>query len=495
MRGVTEASQTPTACVPYTLVTDLAPRSRALVTVIVLCLGGMSVSLTQTLVVPIQGELPRLLHTSPSNAGWVVTITLLAAAVSMPISGRIGDIVGKQRVLVATAGALVVGSLVCAMSNSLLPMLTGRALQGVAMGFIPVGIALMREVTPPHITNTAIAAMSATLGVGAAIGLPLSAWVAQTFSWHALFWMSAILSGLIVLGVVVLVPHVRDAVGGSVDFVGAVGLALGLVGILVGVSKGHEWGWTSGRTLASIGGGVVVALVWARYELGKREPLVDLRISAQRPVLLTNLAATAVGFGMMAQSVVIPQLLQLPTSTGFGLGQSLLETGLWMAPGGLVMMAFAPLSSRLMTRIGARLTLMIGATVLGCGYLVGFFLMDAPWQMLISTCVASAGVGIGYAAMPTLIMGSVAITQAGAAVGVNALMRAIGTTSAAAVMATVLASSAASSGGLSKGAFETCFLIGAIAAFVGVGITALVPHVHTRAIKPVTPVELAEASA
>ena len=77
-----------------------------------------------------------------------------------------------------------------------------------------------------------------------------------------------------------------------------------------------------------------------------------------------------------------------------------------MAPGGLMMLVFAPVSSRLMTAVGPKLTLMIGAAVLGVGYLVAFFLMDAPWQLLVASCVASAGVGIGYAAMPTLIMGS-----------------------------------------------------------------------------------------
>ena len=458
--------------------------SRALLTVLVLCFGGMTVSLTQTLVVPIQGQLPTLLSTTPSNAGWVVTITLLAGAVSMVMSGRLGDLVGKQRVLVATASLLVIGSLISAMSDTLVPMLAGRALQGMALGFIPVGIALMREVTPPEMANTAIAAMSATLGVGGAIGLPLSAFVAQTFDWHAIFWMGAAFSSLMVLGVVALVPHRNDHAGGSLDLVGAVGLTIGLVATLIGVSKGNAWGWSSGRTLGSLVGGVVVLLVWGAYELRRREPLVNLRVSSSRPVLLTNLAAIAVGFGMMAQSIVVPQLLQLPSATGFGLDQSLLAAGLWMAPGGLVMMAFAPISGRLMTAIGPKQTLMIGATVLGLGYLISFFMMDAPWQLLIATSVAAAGVGIGYAAMPTLIMGNVAPREAGAAVGINALMRSIGTTTAAAVMVTVLTSSTTDFNGMSiptEGAYQLCFLIGAIAAFIGVALTAMVPHAHARA--------------
>src|SRR6478735_1251058 len=152
----------------------------AVLTVIVLCFSGMSVALMQTLVIPIQTELPEFLNTTPSNAAWVVTATLLGAAVAMPIAGRLADLFGKQRVLVGSSVLLFAGSLTCALSSTLGPVVAGRALQGLAMGFIPVGISLMREVVPPAMATTAVAAMSATLGVGGAIGLPLSAWIAET---------------------------------------------------------------------------------------------------------------------------------------------------------------------------------------------------------------------------------------------------------------------------------------------------------------------------
>ena len=90
---------------------------------------------------------------------------------------------------------------------------------------------------------------------------------------------------------------------------------------------------------------MVVLLLWGCYELRQQDPLVDLRTTARPPVLLTNIAAVAIGFGMMAQSIVVPQLLQMPSATGYGLGQSILAAGLWMAPGGLMMMLFAPVSS------------------------------------------------------------------------------------------------------------------------------------------------------
>jgi MFS family permease len=445
-------------------------RSSALLTVIFLCFSGMSVALMQTLVIPIQTELPDLLHTSPANASWVVTVTLLGAAVAMPIAGRLGDLFGKQRVLVGSSVLMLAGSLVCALSDSVVPVVSGRALQGLAMGFIPVGISLMREVVPPAMATTAVAAMSATLGVGGAIGLPLSAWIVQTGDWHALFWVASGLALLVGLGSWFVVPHVHDEHEGTFDIPGAAGLAVGLVAVLVGITKGNTWGWSSGRTLGSIALGVLVLLSWGWYELRRDEPLCDLRVTGRRPVLLTNIAAIAIGFGMMAQAIVFPQLLQLPEETGFGLGQSLLAAGLWMAPGGLMMLAFAPVASYLMRTFGPKYALALGAGVLGGGYLLSFFLTNAPWQILVASLVCSAGVGIGYAAMPTLIMDAVPMNEAGSAVGINALMRSIGTTVAAAVMAAILTGSA--TGIPTEGAFKLCFLVATIAA-VGGGLLAL----------------------
>lgn len=452
---------------------------RPLLTVAALCFGGLAAATTQTMVIPVQGELGRLLQTSEANASWVVTATLVAAAVAMPIAGRLGDIFGKQRVLVVNALLLLVGSVVCALSDTLLPMLAGRVLQGCAMGFIPLGIALMREVVPPRLAATGMAAMSATLGVGGAVGLPLAAWIVQDLSWHALFWVSAGLAAAVVAAVLLVVPHVDDAVGGRFDVVGALGLAIGLVAVLVAVSKGNEWGWIEGRTLGLLVAGILVLLVWGSYELRVIDPLCDLRVSARGPVLLTNLAAILIGFGMMASAIVVPRLLQAPAETGYGLDQSLLATGLWMAPGGLVMMAFSPVAGRLLHNLGARTTLMTGGAVLGAGYLFSVFLMAEPWQLLVASCITSAGVGIGYAAMPALILESVPASEAGSGVGINGLMRSIGTSVSSAAMAAILTAWTVDlAGGAlpAEGAFRLCFVVGAAAAFAGVVLAGLVPR-------------------
>ena len=456
--------------------------------------SSLSASLMQSLVIPIQPELPRMLDTAPSNAAWVVTATLLAGGVAMPVSGRLADLKGRKPVLLASAVLLLIGSLVCALGDSLAPVLVGRVLQGLAMGYIPVAISFVREVMPAHLRNAAVAGISATLGVGGALGLPLAAWIAQSYDWHALFWVASGLAAVMVLATAVALPHRPAASSGRLDVIGALGMAAGVVALLVGVSKGGSWGWTSPATIGAIVGGVIVLLLWGRFELRQASPLVDLRTTARRPILLTNIAAVLAGFGMMAQSIVMPQLLQAPGATGYGLGQTMLQAGMWMAPAGLMMLVFTPISSRMLDRLGGRATLATGMVVLAAGYALAFFLTGAPWQLMLASCVSSAGVGIAYAAMPTLIMENSPAAEAGAGVGLNSLMRSMGTTTAGAVMAIVLTSVTTTLGGAqipTLDAFRLCFALGAAAGLAAAVVTLCITRRRTPA-DPAVP-ELAEA--
>jgi MFS family permease len=456
----------------------------AIIAVLGFC--GIVTALMQTLVLPLVQSLPRLLGTSASNASWVITSTLLAGAVIVPISGRLGDMFGKRRMLVISLGVLSAGSVLCALTSSLVLMVAGRALQGAAMGAIPLGISIVRDELPKERVGSAVAAISATLGVGAAIGLPVSALIAQGGGWHMVFWASAAL-GIVALGLVLLLlPESSLRTPARFDALGALGLGIGLMALLLAITEGATWGWTSALTLGCFGASVVVLLGWAVIELRTSAPLADLRVTARPQVLFTNLASIMVGFSLFGMSLVFIQLLMAPHATGYGLAQSMLGAGLELAPAGIVMMLLAPVSALISARRGPKVTLMLGVLLMGAGFVAAFQLTAAVWQVTVVCMIIGAGIGIGFAAMPALILGAVPLTETAAANGLNSLMRSIGTSTSAAVMGTVLAHMTMKLGPVtlpSMGAFHAAFLISLAGAALAFLLAAAIPG-RTRAALP-----------
>lgn len=455
---------------------DRAPSPRLFVVVLATC--GLVAAFMQTLVIPLIPAFPRLLNASPTDASWVVTVTLVAGAVVMPVSGRLGDLYGKRKMLLISLGFLVAGSVLSALTSSLSLMVVGRGLQGCAMGAIPLGISIMRDELPPARVGAAISVMSSTLGVGGAIGLPVAALVAERADWHVLFWASAGLGLLCGLLIMLVVPESPVRTPAPFDYLGMVGLSVGLVCLLLPIVKGGEWGWGSGRTLGFAGAAVAVLLVWGAYQLRRRDPLVDLRVSSRRPVLFTNLASIMIGFALYSMALSFPQLLQAPSSTGYGLGLTMIQAGLCLAPNGVVMMLLSPVSARLIARYGPRATLMTGAITIAAGYGFATVLMDNAFELIIASIIVGGGVGIAYAAMPALIMGAVPISETASANGLNSLMRSVGTATSSAVMATMLAQLAITVGGVSVPSaegFRLSFVVAAAAALLGLALTAFVP--------------------
>ncbi|MFF8316530.1 MFS transporter [Streptomyces bobili] len=461
------------------------PTARAGGVVATLALAGVTAAIMQTLVTPLIAELPQILDTSSSNAAWVITVTLLAAAVCVPVVGRLGDLLGKRRMLLACAVPLIVGSVVCALASDVVTMIVGRGLQGMGMGMLPLGIALLRDVLPAEKLSSSIALVSASMGIGGGLGLPIAAAIAQYANWRVLFWGSAGMAVAVTLLIWFLIPDVpAGAKGQRFDLPGALGLAVGLVSLLLAVSKGADWGWGSATTLGLFATAVVVFVAWGFWETRTTDPLTDLRTTARPRVLLTNLASVFVGFAMYASMLVMPQLLQFPEVTGYGLGQSMLATGLWMAPGGIMMMFVSPLGGKLTNARGPKFTLVCGALVIAAGYGLSMALMGSAWGLMIVGIVINSGVGLAYGAMPALVMSSVPVSETAAANGFNTLMRSLGTSIGAAVIGVILAQMTTTLGGVSlasENGFRTALLVGGGLALVSAAIASFIPGVRPAA--------------
>ncbi|GAA1223989.1 MFS transporter [Prauserella halophila] len=452
--------------------------------VAVLAASGISVSLMQTLAVPLLPAFPRLLDTTPSNAAWLITITLLTGAVCAPVLGRLGDMYGKRRMLLAALASMTAGSAIGAVSSEFLVVLAARGLQGVAIGVIPLGISIMRDELPPERVGTGIAVMSSTLGAGGAIGLPLTGFVAEYADWHWLFAGAAVFGVLQLLLVTLLVPESPVRSGGRFDLGGAVGLSAALLCLLLPVSRGSTWGWASPEVLLLLSAAAVIFVGWGWYELRlPTGPLVDLRVSARPAVLLTNMASVLIGVAMFASFMVSAQMLQAPAATGYGFDLSLVASGLALLPVGGAMVAFSPLSAVISRRWGPKVTVTAGTSLLAVGNLARVAVHDSLAAVIVVVTVPAIGAALAYGAVPALIMRAVPQSETAAANSLNALCRSIGTSSCSAIVATVTAGILVRVGdatypGLT--AYTVIFVIAGGAAVLAGAIALLTPAPRTE---------------
>ncbi|WP_344235514.1 MFS transporter [Kribbella hippodromi] len=437
---------------------------------------GVLVSVSQTIVVPLLPVLPGITHSPPADVTWLITVTLLTGAVFTPLLGRAGDMYGKRRVLLIALASMVIGSLLCASSSDLTVLIVGRAFQGAAVAVVPLGISILRDELPPGRVIPAIAMMSATLGVGAAFGIPAATLVVEYANWHTMFWINLGLGLLDIVLVLLIVPESAVRSRGRFDILGAVGLSAFLVCLLLAVSKSSSWSTTTVIGLYAIA--VLMVPLWGWYELRTKSPLVDLRVSAKPAVLFTNLGALLIGFAFYANSLSTAQLVQEPTWTGYGLGESIVVSGLCLLPGGVAMVLLSPVSARISNARGPRFTLTIASVLMAAGYVVRLFTTSNVAGIVIGATVVSAGTAVAYSALPALIMHAVPVTETAAANGLNTLMRTIGSAICSTVVATVLANITITDGGRvapALAAYRIVFVVAGIAAVVAAGLALLIP--------------------
>lgn len=453
--------------------------SRATLELVVIGLGALVVALSQSVLVPVLSILPTQLDTSASNVSWLLTATLLTAAVSVPIMGRLGDMYGKRLMLLVAVAALTLGSLLTALTDDIGLLIAGRAIQGVAAAAIPLGISLLAVVMPRERVGSSIALISAMLGVGGALGLPLAGYVAEHADFHALFWITAGAGLVAFLGILTIVPEAPGRSGGRVDLVGAALLAAGLVTLLLPLTQGNQWGWDDPRVSILLVASVLLIALFGWTQLRIKDPLVDLRALRRRPIVLTNLASILFGFALFASFLGTASFVEAPEASGYGFGSSLLVGGLALLPSGIAMLLFSPVAAKLITTRGAPQTLAIGATVVAAGWLMRIVVTETLWQVIVGTTVVGIGTGIGYAAIPSLINEHTPATEIAAANGLNSLFRSLGSSLASAVGGSILAGSTVILGQFavpSLTAYRELFALCAGAAILAAGLVLLAPR-------------------
>lgn len=442
----------------------------------------MAGSFMQSLVIPLIADIPELFAVTKGDSAWILTSTLLAAAIATPLTGRLGDLYGKRRVLLPLVGVVIVGSVIASVGQDLPTIIVGRSLQGAMVGVVPLGISVLRDLLPRERLGSAVALVSSSLGIGGALGFPLSAVIYHYLGWRSLFVTGLIISALVLVLLVVFVPGDPGSRAGSFDFVGAMLLAGSLVGLLLLISKWADWGFSAPSAIAG-GSGVILLLAWLRWELRRDSPLVDLRLAVRPALLLTNLSAAAMGFSVFGFQIITPIVVQLPPASGVGLGQSVVVAGLCLMPAGLMMLTFSPIGARVSHRFGAVASMAIGCGIDGIAYLAAPFAIDS----LLSIAAISLGLGIGFGftfgAIPTLVMDVVPRSQSAEGNGLNSLVRSVGSSVGSTVYAVILGGFAIVYGGHlqpTRMGIDLAYILAGIVMLVGAVLALLIPAARRR---------------
>jgi MFS family permease len=414
-------------------------RANPTTTLVVLSLAGFIYAIVQAAVVPAIPNFQRSLHTSVDGAGWILITFLLSASVATPIIGRLGDMYGKHRLLVWTLGVFAAGTLLAALSNAIVPLYIARVIQGVSGGIVPLSFGIVRDELPRARIATSIGIVSSMLGTGGGAGILLGALILEHLSWQWLFWVSFAPTVLIMLLAWRLIPPSPVRTPARINWTAALLMSLGMSALLIAVSEAAIWGWGSAKTLGLLAAGLAGCAAWVTWEIRAREPLVDMKLMAIRAVWTTNLSAGLLGGGMYAIFLVIPDFVQEPRSTGYGLGAGVLQSGLYLLPFATMMLVMSLQAGRIAGRFGSRAALLAGSFIGAGGMLLLLLSHGSGLSFYIASTIAGTGMGLAFAALGVLIVQAVPRTHTGVASGMNSVMRTLGGAVGAAFVATFIA--------------------------------------------------------
>ncbi|MDI1288562.1 MAG: MFS transporter [bacterium] len=445
--------------------------------VAVLCLCSLTSAMALALMVPLFPDLPKLLGTSTEDASWLVTVTIVSAAVATPSLTRLADMFGKRRMAAVALASMFAGSLLAIVGQSLGVLIAARALHGCALAIVPISISIMRDELPRARLNSGVALISAMQAVGAALALTTTGIIYQVWGWHAVFAVTALEAIVLLVALFLVVPESPVRTGGRFDFVGTSLLSALLVAGMLAITKGGHWGWTSRATLGAGLLTVLLLILFIRSQRRATTPLIDLASTTNRAVVAIDIVAFLAGFALYSNLLSASNFLQAPEATGYGHGLSALQVGVLLVPGAVAGFFLAPVSARISSRFGARATLTIGCSVYVLGYTYRIFAVETVWQVSVGAAVVACAGMLVLSSSPLVIMGSVPISQTASANGLNNVMRYIGMATASAAIAAILTTAfTGADGEASLTGYRVLFVLAIAATIAALIIVRTVPR-------------------
>ncbi len=453
------------------------------ITFVVVAAAVASFALVQSMTIPVMSQIQRHFETSQSTVTWVLTAYLLSASVATPIVGRIGDAVGKEKMLVFSIGALALGSLVAALAPSIGVMIAARVIQGIGGGVLPIAFGIIRDEFPEARVAGAVSVTSSLMAVGMGVGIVVAGPIMTSLGYAGLFWLPFGVTAIAAVAALVFVPESPVRKPGRISVLPAVLLSAWLVCLLLAVSQGGEWGWGSPLVVGLFGAAALLLVAWVRSESVAAVPLVDMRVMRTPAVWTTNLVALLVGVGMYATFGFTPQFNQTPELAGYGFGASVTESGLLMLPSAVMTFLAGLVAARIATAIGPKAVVVAGSAVAAVALVLQALWHDEIWHMLVSNALVGLGVGVAFACLASLVVAAVPADQTGVASGMNANIRTIGGAVGSAAMGGIVTAHLTSSGLPSEAGYTIGFLALAGAFTIAAVAALLIPVRSERQVE------------
>ena len=382
--------------------------------------------------------------------------------------------------LLVTLIILAVGILVSALATSLGLMIVGRVIQGAGGGIFPLAFGIVRDEFPRERVAGSIGVVSSILGVGGGIGVVIGGLIVEHLNYHWLYWIPLIVTVIAAAATWRFVPESPVRVPGKVNWLAAALMTTGFTCVLIAISETTTWGWGSGKTLGLLAVGIVGTAAWILVEVRSDTPLIDMAMMRIKGVWTTNLVAFLLGAGMYASFLIFPQFAQLPKSTGFGFGASVVTAGLYLLPSAMIMGVLGTAAGKVARRFGSKAAVNAGSAITAVAFAFIAVAHAHPYDMLISAALLGIGIGLAFSALGNLIVQAVPPEQTGVATGMNTVMRTLGGALGGQIVATLIANHVAHglptvTGFTHSFALEAAFLVVAVAAGM------LVPTTRERA--------------
>ena len=368
---------------------------------------------------------------------WAVTGYSLVGAAVIVTSGALGDVLGRRKVFLAGLALFIASCALIALSTSGVGVVAGRMVQGAAGATIlACGMSLLSVASSGPAQMKAITVWGAASAAGAAMGPLVGGVLVESTGWQGLFWIDAAIAAACVPVTLAAVEESRDPHRSrSIDVAGTILIALALGPVVLALSKGNDWGWTSLATLGSLAGGVAATVLFVIVERRVAAPLVDLHLLRNRVLVGATLAILIVAGTINALMYVVSLYFQNPD----GLDMSALEAGLATLPAAAGMIAITPLITPLAGRIGGGRAVALGFALAAAGFAALAF-VEGSWTYgaFVLPLVALA-VGLGIANGPASSGSTAAVEpeQVGSASGISNMARYVGAAVAVAGIAMI----------------------------------------------------------